>query len=396
VAWEPGPNGQLAPPNDYDNFPRYDIEGLYNISWRFRPQRFTLDQFVTLTAAAGMQDDFDSILIDPLGFYRMGGDTDANSLGARLFGTFEQEVINNPDGEPLLVLPRVTGGHRGNNTNTGNDPNGIPWRNRLTEAQARSLVTMPDQFSTLLDAAVVNNGFNSVELDGRVEADVMNELGGFVDSGNQLVVALFDLNGNVHMRTVAGTGGMPQPSTGRIVGFNPALPEDPFNTGNAIPIERAMIQQQLSGFTWMISARVSLPTSVSMDVVVFYNRAYSREDERIFYTRVLDSTTTTGVSGGIGAIFNKVRVDFSGVRPQAREGGYLFDTQNNRWYRILEITLETSNRLEMILEDEVLDDLGPVNADGTYGITTAFPRGVVEVFPIGLKSSKYNETPNIP
>lgn len=385
--WEPGPNGQFGtPPPDYDDFPRFD----YNL---FNPRRYTLQQYNNLPTTAGTQDDFDSILIDPLGFYRMGGDVAPNSNAARLFGTFEPEVLNNTDGERPFVLPRVTGGHRGNNTNSG-------IGNRLTEAEARALVTLPDQYSTLLDSHVAANGFYSVDLNNRVDADVMTAmLGGiasFVDSGNQVTVALVDLDGNVHMRTVTGsTATAPEvASTGRTVGFTPALPEDPPGSGNPISIERAIVQQQNSDFTWMISARVSLPVEVSMDVVVFFKRAYAEADERIFYTRVLDSSTATGVGGGgIGSIYNKVRIDFTGDPPFAKKGGYLFDTQNNRWYRILEITLETSTRREMILEYEVRDDDGNVNADGTFGITSAFPRGVIDVFPIGKKTSVYNANP---
>ncbi|HSG73262.1 MAG TPA: hypothetical protein VLA12_22795, partial [Planctomycetaceae bacterium] len=290
-------------------------------------------------------------------------------------------------------LPRVTGGHRGNNSNTGNDPNGVPYRNRLTEAEARALVTLPDQYSTLIDAQVdlqvAANGLYSVTMVNKVDANVMTEIAGFVDSGNLISVALVDLDGNVHMRTVTGsTATAPQlASTGRTIGFTPALPDDPPGSGTPVSIERAIVQQQNSDFTWMISSRVSLPVEVSMDVVVFFKRTFAEADERLFYTEVRDSSG----GGGLETIYNKVRVRYTSVKPYANEGSYLFDTQNNRWYRILEITAEDESSsprtMDLLLDREVLDD------DGSLVITSAFPRGVIDVFPIGKKTSVYNANP---
>jgi hypothetical protein len=125
---------------------------------------------------------------------------------------------------------------------------------------------------------------------------------------------------------------------------------------------------------------------------VFFKRPYAEADERMFYTHVLDSSSPTGVAGGgIETIYNKVRVEYTGNKPFAKAGGYMFDTQNNRWYRILEITAEnetsTPRIMELLLDREVLDD------DGSLRITSAFPRGVIDVFPIGKKTSDYNVTP---
>ena len=401
IGFEPGPDGRpgqrgvdddgmngVDDPGEAgfantDDFPRFDVN-------LFNPQRYTRNQFNNMGTAPGTQDDFDSILIDPLGFYRAGGDVDATSIVARTFGTFEPEVTGNSDGERPMVLPRVTGGHRGNNTNTGNDPNGDPWRNRLTQAEARALVTLPDQYSTLIDAHVTAaNGYDSVDLNNKVEALVMTELAGFVDSGNLLIVGLVDLDGNVHIRTVNGSAGTPVASVGRTIGFAPPLPDDPANAGNPIPIERAIIQQQNSDFTWMISARVSLPVDVTMDVVVFFKRSYAEADERVFYSQLIIPMPPP--ANALEIIRNRVRVFYTGDKPFAKKGSYLFDTQNNRWYRILEISAEdetsTPKTMELLLDREVLDD------DGSDFITSAFPRGVIDVFPIGKKTSVYNVNP---
>lgn len=393
IIWAPGPDGQHDPaprPPGTDDFPLFDLSF-------FRPQRFTLDDFRNLTAGGPVVDDFELILIDPLGFYRMGGDTTPIPESARLFGSFEQEVFNFPDGEPI-VLPRVTGGHRGNNTNSA-------ISHRLDDVQARALVTLPDQFSTLFDAEVENNGIDNVVLSSRVEANIMDEIASFIDgpNGSFVSVTLFDIDGNIHTRSVYGgpTPPAPQtpppsPSSGRTVGFNPPLETFP-GSGIPIQVERAVIQQQNSDFTWVISARMTNtgPTSagpVEMDVAVFFKRAYSDADERLYHTEVLDSSSPTGGGGGgIETIYNKIRVHFAaGRKPSAKEGRYLFDTQNNRWYRIMEITRETGTILEMMLDQEVLDD------DGSLRITCAFPRGVIDVYSIGPKTSVYNETPQVP
>lgn len=380
----PGPNGVFETTGPSDDFYLFDMDEVF----------------------AQNSDDTKNILIDPLGYHR----ADVAPSPPDRFRWF------GGDGQANL-LRRVTGGHPGNNTN-GTDPT-ILSDYELTEAQARLLVTLPDQYATLLDTPILADANYStpypppappmtvttpanIDLPTNIAGSPMDEIGTSIGNGASVQVTFIGSQGEGYVRTVLAS------SAGYRIDFEPNLPpEDPTNPSSPpVQIERAIIQQVNADFTWMISARAQPPEAVIMDVVVFFKRGYTAEDERVFSNvKIVDTDDTDN-----DFVKNRVWVEFpAGVKPQADTGSFMLDVENNRWYRILEMESPPPNRpnsspavpanpqrtIELLLSHEVLDERNFNRTDPNLEeIQVAFPRGVLEVFPIGSKRSEFNVNPN--
>ena len=285
-------------------------------------------------------DDVYRILIDPIGFYRMGD----------MRGNWNRSVGNTADpnfpGQPLLR--RVGGGHPGNNGNS-------PYFN-FTLAEANALATLQDQFTTLFDAEVASSNtigkparINRITLPTRVDGGTGDELAAIVQSGGTVNVTVFangagfvrqllaeDSNGNALLdpgEDVNGNGTLEETQT-RTLFFDPPLPAA-VGVGN---VERVIVQSLSEDFTWMISARLeSRDLEVDMDVVVFHKRRFEDDDERVFDCIVKDTDP------GADRIYDQVVVDYSsgaGNRPFAKAGDWMLDVENNYWYRVQSIRSE--------------------------------------------------------
>lgn len=328
-------------------------------------------------------DDVHLVLIDPLGYHRL-------------------QYLNNPASNPPdiwqhsfgnrknpVLLHRVSGGHPGNNQyNQQLDESGNVYGFNFSPEQAEALVTLPDSLSTLLETPVTGASgtpVNAVTLPTNVPSGTLAELktypnednnfNGQLDAGEDadgdnvldvtpIKVTVFYGAKQAAIRTFDHVN-----SSGRNLVFRPALPAGV----TAAEVEKVTVQVLLEDFTWMISARLEAAgLRPDMDVVVFHKRRFAPEDEALFNSTMIDGDP------GAATFYNQARISFTaGNRPFVRQGGYMFDAENNFWYRVQSILRKTSTRIDVRVDRPILD----FNGDGIF--RAAFPRGVVEVYPIG-------------
>lgn len=180
-------------------------------------------------------------------------------------------------------------------------------------------------------------------------------------------------------------------------------------------ISRVIIQsRKVNDFNWLLTVRRRGDGFVrNVDVVVRHSDGADVQDERLFEATFVKGSAAVGI-----------RYPLDGTTPRFRKGGFVFDAQNARWYRIQDYkerplgnvswaysnydavvftedfvvdaggedqyTLDSSNA--SILLNGVLDTVGgvsedvrqPGNGDGamTYGFAM-FPSSVVDVYPMG-------------
>jgi hypothetical protein len=147
---------------------------------------------------------------------------------------------------------------------------------------------------------------------------------------------------------------------------NNALPTA-FVTGG-----RVRIETQDRRYTWLLTVRrdgSGLPGGATVDVVVFFGRKFSIDDERL-YTAVFNASS------------NQVTVKYAvGAPPNFRKGSYILDANNAYWYRISAVPPETVAGQRTI----TIDVPANLSNSGAANPTAMLPAGIVDVFPLGSK-----------
>ena len=170
-----------------------------------------------------------------------------------------------------------------------------------------------------------------------------------------------------HVRNISG------PISVLNVPFANALPAN-FTPSNV------RIETQLPRYTWMLTVKkapypavgATIPVSpATVDLVVFFNRAYTPDDERVYSTAATAFNQTRG---------NKVLIDpIAGVVLNLKKGSYIFDAVNCLWYRILSYDISVTPHEVMVDRD--------VQLNSNRALLMS---GIVEVFPLGVKSPRGN------
>lgn len=180
---------------------------------------------------------------------------------------------------------------------------------------------------------------------------------------------------------------------------------------NTIPAQwrsglgRVVVETQVERYSWLITARRDALGLFDCDVVVFYKRGYAKEDEYTFIapSTLVDANGTSVLSFRQNSDLVAVEYDSStGAKPFFRRGGWVFDVENARWYRILDVSDDPTINPRPF--DRLQSELGlgarPTGSGGSMKLLVAvlhrksafsgrqamFPRGVVDVYPIGVKT----------
>ena len=276
----------------------------------------------------------DKYIIDPLGWERIRQDTSGTPA--------QQLAAANQFGQApsTVFLPRY---------------NGLNDRSAAININtARQLVTSPDSWTQPFDVelTVTASTATTATVTGVDPSDLAEVQADTVGKR----ITLFDGTARFsHVRTITGiaAGGVVSWTTPLPTGFTP---------------ETARIETQDEQFTWLLTVRnANDPTSTAqqpsgkanVDVVIFFRRAFSATNERVY-------TLTAG--GGQGRYI----VATGGVRPFLKKGSWMCDVTNARWYRIQRIFNDNSPTPEIVLEG------APSNV--THAI---FMPGVVDVFSLG-------------
>lgn len=265
------------------------------------------------------------------------------------------------------------------------------WR---TPAAAAAIATLPDSWQLQYENFRFNFASNAPAGDGVTQINVT----GLGASGFQLPVAgaggatpitravLFSPDGTAsQVRALTQVTGdtitWSENATGVDVNQNGVLDDYPLPTSFQNPpagngIGNVRIETQDQRYTWLLTVRQSAVGLGSVDVVVFFTRPDNLADDELLYP----------ASFGFNSLGNlsTQQVTVSYVPPQKpfmRKGGFVFDAANAYWYRISSVTDTGAGTATLTIEV-------PVNASilAANGGRAMFPRGVVDVFPIGSKS----------
>jgi len=137
------------------------------------------------------------------------------------------------------------------------------------------------------------------------------------------------------------------------------------------------VETQEQRYTWLMTVRnrgdhtdpdpKKWKHIAGVDVVVFFRRALSPLDERIFKVSDVQGRDVT------------INHNADGTQPFAKKGGYLFDVDNFRWFRIQNSVVNAANTVVTL-------DRAPINLfDPINNKPVIVPRGIVDVYPIGTK-----------
>lgn len=292
--------------------------------------------------------------------------------------TFRNTFGNNGAG-PVGNIRRFGGGYIDANANgrwdegedlnangildSGEDANG----NGILETEIRfdndhnaaQLVTLPDSWVFVTDGVPTVSSPTTVTFGSTVD------LAGVVpDDGIQYRITIFDVTGKfsqVRRIPVGGVTGGPLP-TPYVVTWTHPLPAG-FTPG----VCRVDVQERR--YTYLLTVRRQASGGAHVDVVVFFNRGFESTDDERVYSAVFDVNGPPSDPGKK----NKIDVDWSGApKPFYRRGGFVFDAQRARWYRIQGIEAETSTSVRLVLDRDVIENSN----------SALFMRGIIEVFSL--------------
>jgi len=309
------------------------------------------------------------------------GIDDPNRPGERYIEHFNQRFVVDPVGWWLMGSehPNLKDWFGNDGANPMTDPQrrlrrysgGTP-----SENEARRLVTLPDSWILQWEGTPA-----SEDLTGITGSAPWVTLPGTFDSsalpGTESRVVLFDLaNGRSgQVRRITNIQGPRLDLEQPVHGFQ--------------GVERVRVETREHRYTWLLTVRTNGFGDAAIDVVVFFRRPFSPEDEHVY-----DATFLAGQ--------NEALIRFSCTRrngqttplpePFVKEGGFVFDVTNARWYRVVAVDKPgNAYDLRLTLERPAFEtagnDTNPEDAfigDEEFG-GAMFMRGVVEVFPLGRR-----------
>lgn len=302
-------------------------------------------------------------VIDPLGWSL------SNAVAGGSPATFGNLGSGAPFDTNIVGLVNTGGTHR--------------WNfNHGSPSYADNFVTLPDSWNQIYEDfssnPVVGSGAN-----GYTQLNV-----------NNLSASGFTLGGNVTYRAVIfsadGTASQSRNLTA-VTGNTITWSEDINNNGtldasedlnsngvidrytlpgNFVP-GLVRIEANERRYTWLLTIRkLTSATQAEVDVVIFFGREEADPvgDETLYQASFIKGSWTA-------------KVTYPGTAPPIKRGGFVFDATNAHWYRITAVTPDplptTGATVTVSLETPALAGTGTGYA--------MFPKGVVDVFPLGPK-----------
>jgi hypothetical protein len=195
-----------------------------------------------------------------------------------------------------------------------------------------------------------------------------------------------DINGNGNLDSTAATTEDVN-SNGTL--DNNALPASFISaiSGTGAPLlGKVRVEMQERRYSWLLTVRQSSPGVASVDVVVFFKRSLEdiSTNELLYETVFTQGSTQAAVTYPTGSN----SVTGLPLKPYMRRGSFVFDANNAFWYRIANVSPVVNSGAGWEQVNLTLE----VPANATTGNPpffpprAMFPRGVVDVFPIGTKT----------
>ena len=341
---------------------RYNAEALtnikpelYTIASPWQPSTaYTVGQIVVATPLIALKQPpaiFQCTYVDSTNpysgasepFWRFDGSATIESTGMRWQSYELKNYVIDPLGQLLVDSGRGSGplyrfGNTGQNSawvSTTNWPYAFSGFNSTpTISQAEDVATLPDSWIEQAETRSVayTPGATTCTLN-KLQPD-LPYFGSANPSGR---IVFFDDGGKRScQRTIAGLSSLP----------NPAI--DPLPSG-FVPV-RARVETSERRYSWMLAVRRAFSGTTQIDVVVFFRRTFSGEDETV-YPATFNAVTDFGsdLGPGINGVQNTlgwpgsddtqrnwVIIQYNNAtgRPFLKKGGFVTDIDNLRWYRI--------------------------------------------------------------
>ncbi len=135
-------------------------------------------------------------------------------------------------------------------------------------------------------------------------------------------------------------------------------------------------------YTWLLTARKTaaagpgLSYAADVDIVVCFRRAFgSQDDERVYAATFTNGSADVPVSYSTTA---------GSPKPHVQRGGFIFDADNARWYRVAGVKEPAAGSITVTLETPAIVSSPAVAAGGGHAVAM---KGVVDVWPVGVKSA---------
>jgi len=283
----------------------------------------------------------------------------------------------------------------------------------LPGINAANFVTLPDSWDTLLDQedALPNTLDNTVAtgpsiiLPGAFAATGLTA--NYASGAGQPVyrAIFFDVTGDVsHTRVLTGIDS----ATDTLTWDNP-LPRIDTDSDGIVDADftpaTAWLQVQEQHYSWMLTVRRQIGNVVAVgppffisdeaaevDVVVFFNRAPGNEGPLSVPPSVNDPLAENAyplLEPGFKIGVPSVSIDWgTNSEPFLKEGTFIFDPENARWYRILKITSLGDTRARLDLDRGAESDSTFSDNAGELGLGV-FMKGIVDVYPIKSKTARF-------
>ncbi|MEX2287655.1 MAG: hypothetical protein WD648_11240 [Planctomycetaceae bacterium] len=221
---------------------------------------------------------------------------------------------------------------------------------RTTEPTAEALVADPDSWNSQADGLVTNSAAPpDIQLTNNLDLSGVNFAG--PPGGLVSRAILVDQTGRSSV-------------TRNITNINTATDPDTITLESAwpagfTPVTARVETHEPRNFSWMLSVRNEGVSGVFVDVIVFFRRPFGTDDETIF-----NMTRQTG---------NSYQVAYApGAQKFWKRGGYLFDVDACRWYRIQRV--EPGNNRDLLTLER---------SPGAVITRAAFMRNIVDVYALG-------------
>ena len=282
----------------------------------------------------------------------------------------------------LGILPRYSGGFD------------------VSAATADAICSGPDTWSLIHEASVtsMNAGFTQMELND------LNAVGIQWPGPNQMRVQIFFNGGKSSMtRMVTGIGTNNVLLWTEDINGNSTLDANEDQNGNfvldahalpgVITYESARLESRERRFTWLLTVRpqdtgasftgsLGAKPSFDVSVVVYFGRGFSPQEEQVYGTVPVGVPAVLNLVGSSTVTLQEGSRLFtvtwpSGSTPAIKRGGYVLDAQHGYWYQVENYTDTTGSTSSVVtLTSNILE----------RSTLVAFPRGVVDVFPISSQT----------
>ncbi len=194
-----------------------------------------------------------------------------------------------------------------------------------------------------------SNTNTSVTLKKNVPQDVvtiLNDNQAFPNNFQKVRVMLFSQGGLVSQTGLVSETrllALPSQVSGNTISWTRPLPNNnkyyPLTSMSPNPnpgaITQVRIQVQEQRYTWLLTVRnytsdLKVPQAL-VDVVIFFNRSPSIQDETPYTLTAAGNSQTYSIS-------------FTGKAPYVKKGGFMLDTQTGTWHRIQKVVEATGSR----------------------------------------------------